>query len=648
MRNKTIHILIFYFLFINISFSQEVQLIDSLKLKLQTSQGEQRVMDLCGLCYELKYQDANEARKYCEEALSLSQQLNYKKGKATALQHLGVTLQGQGSYEKAAEYLLEALDLFEQMKDTLAIAKTQNNIGIVFDEKADYKKAIERYFLALEIYEQRHDKLGIAQAYNNIGIVYKKQKNYPKVIEYYQKALAIYQDYGHGFGIAVCQGNIGSVFLNMENYQKAIEFSKQSVAAYDSLKIFQYKPYPLGNIGRAYNGMKNYNKAIPFLLDALRLHEEYGNKKEIAFTKNNLAEAYFYTNQIQKAKKESLQSLAIAKEIGTKEEIRNAYLTLSKIYKKENNYQQALASYQNYTAIKDTLFESEKTKAIAELQTQYETAQKEQTIQLQKLKIEKVETKNKTITIASLATFLTLILLAAFVYFYYKNKQETVQQQKELDHQQKLIETTFAATEEERKRIARDLHDGVGQQLTGLKMAWQQLEKKLANGQETKATNIRQLTKILDDATNDVRTISHQMMPKSLSEFGLVAAVEDMLEKTFVPAGVQYSFDEFGIKNRFDEKIEIAVFRIAQELVNNILKHSEAKEVEIQLYQTKQHLILSIQDDGKGISNNNTNTNGHGMMNMQSRAKSLGAKINFENGDEGGLATILRVPIPHP
>lgn len=643
--SKTFHFLLFFFFLVQFSRAQEPQLVDSLKQHLQFSEGKERVMNLCDLCYELKYQNAEEARKYCLEALDLAEEIEYKKGKATALQHLGVTFQGQSDYQTALKYQLEALDLYLELDDTLAIANTQNNIGIVYDEKGEYKKAIEKYFLALKIYEDRKDKLGVAQAYNNIGIVYKKQKNYEKVIEYYEKALMIYKEAEHGFGIAVCRGNLGSVFLNIKKYKKAIDYSLLSVRGYDSLKIYQFKPYPLENIGRAYDGLEEHNKAITFHLEALRLHEEYGNKKEIAFTKNNLAESFFITNQIKKAKYQASESLKLATEIGAKEEIRNAYLTLSRIYEKENEFEQAYHAYQGFTEVKDSLFETEKTKAIVELQTQYETAQKEQTIQLQKLEIEKTETRNKTITGVSMVGFLTLVLMGVFGYFYYKNKRETQQKEQELDYQQQLMNATLEATEQERKRIARDLHDGVGQQLSGLKMGWQKLCNNIFTGGQVSVEKIEKLTQILDEATNDVRTISHQMMPKSLSEFGLLAAVEDMLEKSLPPAGIEYSFDTFGIKNRFDEKIEVTIFRIVQELVNNILKHSGAKEVGIQLYQTKGNLILSVEDNGKGFLENNIITNGHGMMNMQSRARALSAEINFENNNNGGLVTTLRVPV---
>jgi signal transduction histidine kinase len=240
---------------------------------------------------------------------------------------------------------------------------------------------------------------------------------------------------------------------------------------------------------------------------------------------------------------------------------------------------------------------------------------------------------------------LTLILFGTFAYFYYKNKQEARERQKELDNQRQLIEATIEATEEERKRISRDLHDGVGQQLSGLKMGWQRLSNKINAGTLTSSEGITDLTKILDDATNDVRTISHQMMPKSLSEFGLVPTFEDMLEKSFAQTGIQYDFDSFGITKRFDEKTEIAVFRIAQELVNNILKHSAATEVEIQLYQTKGNLILSVADNGKGLQADQLKNKGHGMMNMQSRAKAISAEIHFEKNGDGGLVTTLRVPV---
>ncbi|MFK8104267.1 MAG: tetratricopeptide repeat protein [Saprospiraceae bacterium] len=638
-------IVLFNLLLYNNLPAQEPRLVDSLIQLVQTAQDTQRVKYLCELCYELNYQDAKAALPYCKEALSLAEALAYKKGQASALQYLGVNAQGQGNYEQSLAYQVRSLALFKSLKDTLAVANLQNNIGIIYDEQGDFKKALDQYFIALEIYENQEKPLSIAQAYNNIGIVYKKQKNFDKVIEYYSKALEIYRGYGHAFGQAVMQGNLGSIFLDQQDYQTAIQYSEAAYQAYDSLQVRQYQPYPLGNIGRAYNGLKNPERATDFLQRALNLHEEFGDKRAIAFTQVHLAEAYFTLKDYERARVLATAARDGAQVIGANDELKEAYLQLAKIHQETGSFQEAYTTHLQYTAIKDTLFEVEKTKQMAELQTKYETTQKEQKIAKQSLQIERANYRNKIVLVTAIGIVLALISLGVFAYYFYQNKQKELQRRKEKAYEQQLLVASIEATEFERKRIAADLHDGIGQQLMGLKMGWQQVSDQVLGQAPEVALRLKKLMGILDEATVDVRTISHQMMPKTLSEIGLVAAIESMVDKSFSHTHLQYEMDSFGIKDRLPEATEIGVFRIAQEAVNNILRHAEATEVSIQLYRAKGNIILSVEDNGKGFNpaQLDSRRRGHGLMNMESRAKAIGGSLSFEAGVEGG--TIMKLKL---
>ncbi|MFK7772902.1 MAG: tetratricopeptide repeat protein [Saprospiraceae bacterium] len=634
-----------FLLFCSTFLFSQTSLIDSLQQEIIKSNDEKKVTLLCELCSELTYQDISSAKTNCQQALELAEEINFKKGKASALQYFGTIEQAQSNYTKALDFQKKSITLFLELNDEMAVANLQNNMGICYDEQGDYQKALQNYFAALKVYEAKNESLSIAQAFNNIGIVYKKQKNYDKVIEYYSKALSIYKNVNHGFGMAVTEGNIGSAFLEKNEYLQAIAYSKLALAKYDSLDIRQYLPYPLGNMGRALIGLKKYDEAILKLEEALQLHQEFGDKRAIAFTQNHLAEAYFLVKKYDLAAIQAELSLALATEIGAKDEAKNANYFLAKIYGKQNNFEKAYQAQLSLMAIKDTLFEIEKTKQIAELQTQYETEKKEQTIELQQLEIEKADTRNKAIVALSIGGFLGLFLVVALGYFFYDNQQKEAQRKKEKIYEKQLLTATIDATEAERKRIAADLHDGIGQQLTGLKMGWQQMTDQILVDTPESAANIRKLTGILDEATLDIRTISHQMMPKTLSEFGLEKAVEAMVEKSFSHTSIEYEFDSFGIEKRLDETVEVGVFRIAQEAVNNVLKHADAKEVSVQLFQNKNHLILTVEDNGKGLKSKSKTDleTGHGLMNMQSRAKALGGEIIFEKGMEGGTILTLRI-----
>lgn len=646
MSSKKNNFLFLFLLLPVLSFSQKA-IIDSLKNVLPTLEGESKTQTLLKICNEIKFQDAEAARTYCQEALDISQAMNFEKWEGVALQRIGVTYEGQGEFEKALDYGNKALIIFEKLNDSLEIANTCNNIGIVFDQKGQNEKALLQLFEALKYYEALEDKGGIAQAANNIGIVYKKEKNYPKVIEYYKRSLAIYEEIKHGFGIAATEVNIGSVYLDMKNYQATIEYSERSLKGLEALGIRQYMPYALENLGLAHKNLGNLELAQDYHERALVFYEEYDNKKETAFTLNSLADIFLNTKKIQKAENFAKQSLLRAKEIEAQEEVRNAHHTLSKVYEAKGDFSNAFKHHKTFTEIKDTLFEIEKTERIAELNTRYETEKKEkENIQLKsKNDIQALTIGKKQSQLIGLGLGTLLLLLIGGLLFNRRNlKEQAKLAEQELAFQEQTTQLTIEAQEKERKRISKDLHDGIGQQLSGLKMAWSQLSSKIKTTSENDAVTLNKLTTILDDAANDVRNISHQMMPRALEEFGLVSAVDDMLEKSFSNSNIKYEFEHFGIKNRFPEKIEIGLYRITQELINNILKHSKASEVGVQLFQNKKNLVIVVEDNGSGFDLKK-NKSGHGMTNVNYRSRAIGGTVNIESAIGNGTLVTVRIAL---
>jgi len=433
----------------------------------------------------------------------------------------------------------------------------------------------------------------------------------------------------------------------MKEYESSIQYSQEALTEFESLGIRQYLPYVLENLGLANKNLGRFELAKDFHQKALKLYQEYDNKKEMAFTLNSLADIFIKTNQFAKAKPLALESLSIAEEVGVKEEQRNAHLTLSKIYEIKANYKKALFHQQQFSSIKDTLFEIEKTERIAELNTRYDTEKKEKEnlrlksqTDIQALTISKKQNQLIGLGVGALL----LLLIGGLLWNRMRLKQTASLAQKQLEFQEQATQLTIQTQEEERNRISKDLHDGIGQQLSGLKMAWSQLTSQIEQISPGNAGKLKKLTEVLDDAANDVRNISHQMMPRALEEFGLVSALDDMLVKSFKTTNVKYEFEHFGLKGRFPQKIEIGLYRIAQELINNTIKHAKSTEVGVQLFQNKQSLVLVIEDNGAGFQVNQEKT-GHGLTNIKFRTKAIGGIVNWETSPGEGTIATIRVPL---
>lgn len=198
------------------------------------------------------------------------------------------------------------------------------------------------------------------------------------------------------------------------------------------------------------------------------------------------------------------------------------------------------------------------------------------------------------------------------------------------------LKAIVQGTDAERKRIAAELHDGVGQLLTGLKYRIEMLA-----GSDPRLADTLALA---DEAGREVRDIAHRMMPRSLEGSGLVPAVSDMLNKALDVPGMEKHFEHHGMEQRLPIEVETGIYRIAQELLNNIIKHAKATRVDIQLLRTKGVVVLIVEDDGVGMGSA-PSKGGLGLRNLHDRARILQGALEFTGQEGRGTVATLRVPI---
>lgn len=206
------------------------------------------------------------------------------------------------------------------------------------------------------------------------------------------------------------------------------------------------------------------------------------------------------------------------------------------------------------------------------------------------------------------------------------------------EERQKGLDALIEATENERKRIAKDLHDGVVQQLGAIKLRLDGLSVADIDGRE-----ISEIKQIAESAAEETRSLSHQMMPKILLDMGLEPSMQQVIDQSLEPLGIKSHFECFGLKPRYPEQIEISIYRIFQELAQNVIKHSGAQHVEVQLMEVKNRLILIVEDDGDGIKVGESK--GMGLFNIESRLSPLHGKLEFDEASLSGTAARVIIPL---
>ncbi|HXC06226.1 MAG TPA: sensor histidine kinase, partial [Bacteroidia bacterium] len=196
--------------------------------------------------------------------------------------------------------------------------------------------------------------------------------------------------------------------------------------------------------------------------------------------------------------------------------------------------------------------------------------------------------------------------------------------------------------EAERKRIAQDLHDGIGQNLTAAKMNFESYVSRLEGVTSSQKIIFDQIETILEDTQKEVRALSHSMMPRALQESELGDATSDLLEQTFANSAIRYSFDKH-LPPDLPENTQICLYRVLQELLSNILRHAQATEVAVQLFKSQNHIILMVEDNGKGIGEHQSD--GIGLQSISARVHALNGSFTLEPGPLKGTIATVRIQL---
>jgi len=210
-----------------------------------------------------------------------------------------------------------------------------------------------------------------------------------------------------------------------------------------------------------------------------------------------------------------------------------------------------------------------------------------------------------------------------------------------LKEKEEGLKAILEAQEKERGRIAKDLHDGVVQQIGSVLLRTRSL---MSNLKLIDTKESYELLSSLEKSNTELRTISHQMMPRSLKELGIIAAINDLLDGSLPYVNIKYQFENFNIKSRISEAIEIILYRVLQELIQNVIKHSKATNVSVQLYLSGKFVVLVLEDNGIGIDTTEKTT-GIGLMNISSRLTTVNGVINFEAIEEKGTFVTVKIPV---
>lgn len=568
---------------------------------------------------------------------------------ADALSTLANSLMERGKLDTAEQLFQMAIAVYEKANEARGLSVGYTGLGNNRIHRGDVPGAMTHFVKAIQLAEQTNDTNYVAASLSNIGWTYYNNGQLAEAEKLTLRALALYQARTDSTGMAQSFNNLGIYMAEKGEFDSSLVLFQKSLDLRIKLNILKDIPWNYNNMGGLLIMMGRPTEGLNFLAKAAEAFERIGQMKGALSTLNNMAAANNEMGKHNECLRLSREVEAKARKLDMRDLVRDAYENMASALYNKGDYKQAFEMQELLMALKDTLVNEKTSEKLAELQTLYETEKKQNEInrlsaeaQLSELRIGKQRNQIGLL----LAILLGIVLLSIGFYVWYRQRQREKLNALLINQQELRLKAIIEAQEEERKRIAKDLHDGTVQTLTGLKMRFERLRGQLAP-HGTLADDFDRSLTILTEAGNEVRAISHQMMPRSLQEMGLVPSLADMLERSLGSTAIAYQFEHHKVEgHRFKETVEISLYRIAQELVNNIIKHSGAKAVSLQLMQVKDHLILIVEDDGKGFKVDDVQArNGIGLMNITSRIKAVNGEMHYEPSPMQGTVATIRVPV---
>lgn len=629
---------------------------DSLRRLLATEKYDTvRGKLLSFLSEAIKDTDSAGAVKVATEAVAIQTKHRYPAGIALAYFGLGNVYARHLNHDMAEECYKKSQAAVAKDTSVFGIslkAKVTGNLARLYGERGNQEKELEMTLSIIPMFEQIKDTLAMAVAHFNVAgklfNVGRKEDAY----KYCLKSIELHRGKPSDYLTEVlivtawCAKDLDS----LDRMKYYLGEAGKGITPYTSPRLLSSYYTTKGIYHLKIKDYPTSTEAFQTAVKTARTNRQY---LALANALEGLGEVYVGEKRYAAAKAAVEEYLAVSRHIKWASNILNGLKKLSGLEEKTHHYREALQYLNEYVEMSDSVREDEAKVRIHNLEIRFQAAQKEKKILLlendnkkQQLSLQRSRFYNTLLLGGLIMAALTVLLL----YIIFRNRRRiTLQrerlQQQELERiQQEQRLKNFAAMVEgqeyERNRLARDLHDGLGGTMAGIRLKAAQLARTPAIDPSPK---IKQIVTQLDNAIQEMRSIAHNLMPESLLKLGLEAALNDLCE------GMQHNdnriiFQAYGLRNDIPQSQQIMIYRLVQELVSNAVKHADAKTILVQCVQNDHELSITVEDDGKGFDVENASGRGSmGLISVKTRVDYLKGKLDVQS--KPGEGTTVNVEV---
>lgn len=600
--------------------------------------------------YRIYFQKASDPMEAMEsvipflhQSLNLAEELNDPNKQRDVYEQLANQHRRAENIDSSIYYFSKLLDIHSRQQDSIGVYDDFSTLGGLYSDLGNYTEAQTYLFNALNLAEEWGNDYMKMSLYTRIAEVYLNLKNWSKAREYSALALDLANNAGIKRTMADNLRMQGFILRNQGDTIAAIQRYEEALDIYHTLQNSLELADVLIELASFYQDNANYNEARPLLEEALTIRQRMSNPLEILKCQLLIGKLEVAQNNNRRAITLLTAGIQIALEKDSREDLKMAYALLAQAYSQEGQYPLALESFQNFHAMDTSLLATKNAAEVHEIDQKYRNAQ----LRAANARYEVTYIRQKSQIRQLIVSVVAVCMLAVSLFFiFFKNRQLHKQKIRLLQAEQESekLRSVIEGEEKERRRIGRELHDGLGAVLATVKMQINALQRKRPELENL--PSYQKAEHLIDEACSNVREISHNLMPGVLEQQGLNFAVQDLCQTVGRSTGLEITFIPYGVEGMDDDEINIAVYRIVQELLKNVVKHAGATEVIVQLTVEESQLNLIVEDDGKGFDAETAqNHSGIGLQNILSRVNYLNGQFDIDSTPGEGSTFSIDIPL---
>lgn len=573
-----------------------------------------------------KIKDNNQKIKFLKTKLTNTQLKQIDQQKLALL--LADTYTNEAKYNSSIEILIK----FKGNKLDSTHALCNYKIARNYTQINNYDSSI--YYLFKVIGNKKTPTNYFLKAHILLGYLYILTEQFDLGEKYLLKANQLCQKHDTVSLIQI-HSNLGQLYFKKNDYDKALYYYLKEKKFSTNTTSLEYQMV-LSNIGATYVNLKQANKALPYVSEAYQISLDLGDKLGELICINNFATIYRDLNQENKALFYYEKALSMVDELGSKEEKKIILFNLSELYEKKGQLDKAYKYFKKYHLLKEQLINSERNRFIVETQEKYDANERKREIAELKIREQIKDARNLKMIYAIVIGLILIVFSSLIIFLRIRSKNREEKTKNKLA----IITATMEAEENERLRISQEIHDDLGGVLGMSRMLFSTTKNYLI---DKNAELYKMIDDLLNQANNRSRSISHELFSPTLKQFGLEPAIKEHIQN-IKAIHLDLEMDFKMKRQRFNPQLELNLFRITQELLNNTLKHAHAQKITLNIIQKDQTIYYNYTDNGVGFDEKNLKK-GVGFNSITNRILQFKGDVKIQSPENKGFNIEISIPI---